>query len=425
MNRPALYAALLTVLWASHASADALSSHEAIAYERQAATDPVSRLAQDLAASKRKLSRDRTTGYLRSLLAELSIPESSQTLVFSKTSFQRDLITPNTPRALFFNDNVYVGYVADGAVLEVASVDPVLGATFYVLDQRAASPAPERRHEDCLRCHESGMTDDAPGFLLRSVFVNPEGHPALSEGSFLTKPDSPFEQRWGGWYVTGTHGRSRHMGNSVLQAGQHNETFDRETGANVKSLQGRFAARSYLQQSSDIVALLVLEHQSHVHNMLTRANYHTRIALADNRVVNQALGHPPDDLREATRHRIEGAVEPLVRAMVMADEAPLPDAVAGTSAFAADFQRRGPFDGKGRSLRQMDLKRRVFALPLSYLIYSPALDGLPPLARTQFWQRLCAVLNGNDPLATHLSPAERNTVLQILRDTKPGAPACR
>lgn len=425
MLRPSLYVGLAIWLWSTHAHAEALSSHEAIGYQRQAPVDPVARLAQDMAAGKRRLTRDQTTGYLKSLLAALAIPEASQTLVFSKTSFQRDLIAPHTPRALYFNDDVYVGYVADGTVLEIASVDPVLGATFYVLDQQGPGPVPERKQEDCLRCHESGMTDDAPGFLLRSVFVNPEGHPAFSEGSFLTKPDSPFEQRWGGWYVSGTHGLGRHLGNSVLQAGQHNETFDRETGANVKTLRGRFSAGAYLQETSDIVALMVLEHQTHVHNMLTRANYHTRIALADNRVVNQALGHPGDGLRDATRRRIEGAVEPLLRAMLMVDEAPLPDAIAGNSTFAAEFARRGPFDGGGRSLRQLDLKRRLFALPLSYLIYSPALDGLPALARTQFWKRLCAVLSGVDPLAARLTKAERSTISQLLRDTKPSAPACR
>lgn len=111
--------------------------------------------------------------------------------------------------------------------------------------------------------------------------------------------------------------------------------------------------------------------------------------------------------------------------MLMVDEAALPDAISGTSAFAADFERRGPYDGRGRSLRQLDLKRRVFALPLSYLIYSPALDGLPPLARTQFWQRLCAVLNGSDALSPRITAAERSAILQLLRDTKPGAPTCR
>lgn len=418
---------VLLLAQTSEAAAEAFSTHSAIRYEHSVPSDPVARLAAQLTSGKRTLTWDADTGYLKSLLCALDIPASSQTLVFSKTSFQRDRITPKTPRALYFNDSVYVGFVEAGDVIELASHDPQNGATFYVLDQKPSSgaAAPRRVQEECLRCHESATTNEIPGFLLRSVFPSADGQPALAEGSFVITSETPFEQRWGGWYVTGTHGRARHMGNATLKASQKHETFDKESGANLVNVRSRFNATAYLRDTSDIVALMVMEHQTHVQNLITQANYHTRIALHDNRVMNEALGEPLYRVREATERRVVAAVEPLVRAMVMANEVTLSDPIAGTSGFSDDFARQGPFDRKGRSLRQLDLQRRVFAFPLSYLVYSPALDSLPPLASKRFWLRMCDVLNGRDRLGADIAAKTRTAVREILRDTKPSFRSCQ
>ncbi len=73
---------------------------------------------------------------MRSVLAALRVPVSSQTLVFSKTSFQYPKISPERPRALYYNDDVYVGQVHDGRLLEFVSfMIPCRAAIFYVMDE--------------------------------------------------------------------------------------------------------------------------------------------------------------------------------------------------------------------------------------------------------------------------------------------------
>ena len=81
---------------------------EPSAYLKAPDHSPVVGLQQKLDRGEAVLKHDAQFGYLRSVLQALGISESSQTLVFSKTSQQRELISPKTPRALFFNDSVYV-----------------------------------------------------------------------------------------------------------------------------------------------------------------------------------------------------------------------------------------------------------------------------------------------------------------------------
>lgn len=422
---------LVASITATPASAESLSEHEAIGYRTRQVADPVALLAADLAKGKRRLAWDEKSGYLKSLLATLGIPRSSQTLVFSRTSFQRERISPEAPRALYFNDDVYIGVVQGGDFIEIASVDPVNGTMFYSLDQKRPreeeATAPHRLTDDCLQCHESGMTEDVPGLMLRSVFTAANGHPVLSEGTFRTSMQSPLKERWGGWYVTGTHGSVRHMGNAILPEGKPNEALDRESGANVASLTKLVDVDPYLESTSDIVALMVLAHQTQVHNLLTRASYHTRLALHDNRVFNEALQEPLLQTRESTQRRLDSAVEPLVRAMLMSGETVLTEPIRGNSSFAAEFEKRGPRDRRGRHLRKLDLRRRLFAVPLSYLIYNAAFDALPAEARDLFWRRMCEVLSGKDQSTAfaHLTAADKTLISEILRDTKPAAPVCR
>src|SRR5207247_1213252 len=135
----------------------------------------------------------------------------SQTLVFSKTSFQRDFISPQTPRALYFNAHTYIGWVQGAPVLEVATVDPQLGAVFYILNQEpGGKPKFVRQTYECLQCHDSGLTRSIPGHIIRSVYPDAQGQPILSEGTYITTDQSPLKERWGGWYVTGRHGMQRH-----------------------------------------------------------------------------------------------------------------------------------------------------------------------------------------------------------------------
>jgi hypothetical protein len=404
---------------------DAPYDRPPINYSSAELSDPVATLQHKLDAGQLKLTYDAKTGYLPALLRALNIPVSSQVLVFSKTSFQRNLISPETPRALYFNDDVYVGYVQGGDVIEITATDPNKGPIFYTLRQKTRGlPTFARQTDACLQCHASSMTQDLPGHLVRSVYPDADGQPILSAGSFRTNPASPLKQRWGGWYVTGRTGSQVHMGNVFSRKKDDAESTDFTSGTNALSLADRLDTTPYLSPHSDVVALMLMEHQIQVHNLITRANILTRLALHDAVELNKALNRPADYRSESTTSRIKNAVEPLLKAMLFSEETPLTDKVEGTSTFAADFAKAAPRDPKGRSLRDLDLQSRLFRHPLSYLIYTPAFDTLPAAAKDQFYTRLDEVLSGKDTTKdfAHLTPADRTAVRDILIATKTDLP---
>ena len=394
-----------------------------IRYLEGAVDDPIARLQRRLDGGEATLAYDGRHGYLPAVLETLGVPESSQVLVFSKTSFQHTRISPRSPRALYYNDETYVGWVRGGDVLEVAAMDPEQGAIYYLLDQRP-SPRPtfERQTYDCLSCHASGRTQGVPGLLVRSVYAGPDGQPAYNAGTFVTDHTSPLAERWGGWYVTGTHGDQRHMGNIFVRDRRHPERLDTSAGANVTDLSDRFDTAAYLTGHSDIVALMVLEHQTQMHNRITAAGYQARLALHYEEGINEALGRPPGSMSDTTRRRIEGPAEELLRYLLFVDEERLTAPIAGTSGFAEDFASRGRRDDRGRSLRDFDLQTRLFRYPCSYLIGSEAFAALPAPVKEYVDRRLLEVLSGSDrsPEFAHLGPEDRRAILAILRDTGAG-----
>jgi hypothetical protein len=404
---------------------------EPINYRSDDLHDAVTELKGHLDGGRTTLEYEPRHGYLKAVLEKLHIPVSSQTLVFSKTSFQYKKISPQTPRALYFNDDVYVGQVRDGKVLEFVSFDPAQGAIFYILnEQKADHPALQRAELDCTQCHVAAGTRNVPGVLLRSVFTNPSGTEADHAPSYITGHESPLNERWGGWYVTGTHGSARHMGNVVVQHQDRPDLLDREAGANLTSLSKFFDTSAYLAPDSDIVALLVLAHQTQMHNLITVTNYQTRIALYNASILRERrdplllkpfpVPVPPGD--PAAQYR--APAEELVRYLLFANEAPLEGPIRGTSKFAEEFSARGPRDSKGRSLRDFDLRTRIFKYPCSYLIYSKSFDALPGPAKEYVYHRLFEVLTGRDqsPAFARLTKADRRAVFEILLATKPGLP---
>jgi hypothetical protein len=395
-----------------------------INYSSAAPTDAVARLQKRLAAGEVKLKFEDEHGYLPAVLKALDVPVSSQTLVFSKTSMQRDRISPRTPRALYFNDEVYVGFCRLGSVLEIAATDPQLGPVYYTLDQEpAAEPAFTRQTENCLICH-TARSQGTPAHVVRSVFTDRDGHPVLSEGSYRIDHTSPLEHRWGGWYVTGTHGSQTHLGNHVVPRRPQPGDLKNHAGLNVTDLKGRVDAGAYLAPHSDLVALMVLEHQAEMHNRLTAANYQTRLAHRDADVLNDLDSAPRGRLSEGTARRVDAAAEQLVQHLLFSGEAKLGGELKGTSAFATEFAARGPRDPRGRSLRDFDLKTRLFRYPCSYLIYSESFDALPASVKDRVYRRLWDVLTGKETGKdyAHLTPDDRQTIREILVATKKGLP---
>jgi hypothetical protein len=397
-------------------------SEEPINYRSQV-KDPVALLQKRIDRGEAKLTWEPKNGYLRSVLENLSIPIDSQTLVFSKTSFQYKKISPAFPRALYFNDDVYIGQVHEGKVIEVVSFDPVQGAIFYILDEHQAEhPVFERAELDCTQCHVAAGTRNVPGVLLRSIYPTHTGTQATPTQSFITGQESPLSERWGGWYVTGTYGSQTHMGNVVVEDKDNPEQLDRAAGAILTDLSKKFDTSLVLSGKSDVVAHLVLAHQTQMHNLITLTNYQTRIALYKAGLpANVKTESIPDDVRQ----QYQKPAEQMVRYLLFADEAPLAGQVTGDSGFAAEFAARGPRDKQGRSLRDFDLRTGVFKYPCSYLIYNEAFDSLPAQAREYVYHRLFEILTGRDqsPAFARLNGDTRRAIYEILLATKPGLAA--
>ena len=169
---------------------------------------------------------------------------------------------------------------------------------------------------------------------------------------------------------------------------------------------------------------MVLAHQTQMHNLITQTNYQTRLALFADQQRNKAAGTTADTISDTARKQFEEPAEHLVRYLLFTNEVPLDAQVQGNSGFTEDFAARGPFDSKGRSLRQFDLHTRIFKYPCSYLIYSDTFDAIPQPAKEYVYRRLFEVLSGRDQSVEFraLSPADRRAILEILVETKPDLP---
>jgi hypothetical protein len=370
--------------------------HPAINYTNGPTTDAVTALNQALASGAATLAFDESKGgYLPAVLEALKVPVSSQVLVFAETSIQARKINRGNPRAVYFNDTVSVAWVRGGDMIEVASHDPQQGTLFYSFPVAAAAAPRFTRNDTCLACHLSWDTLAVPGYILQTVFPRKDDR-EYAGGGFVDHR-LPVEERWGGWFVTGRQVPARHMGNQpMIQPKPRTGPIQK-----LATVRDEFDTTGYPLQTSDVAALLVLDHQAHALNLLTRLNW---------------------EARAGTPARVDEAATELADYLLFVDEAPIPGKVAGSSGFAEAFAAGGPRDGQGRSLRDLKLEGRLMQYPLSYLIYTPAFEALPAGARTAVISRLSAVLTGKDtrPKYAHLTPALRTAVLEILADTRPG-----
>ena len=381
---------------------------EAIGYSKTPDSNRVVRLQQRMASGEVRLKFDAKFGYLPAVMESLGVPASSQMLVFSKTSFQRERISPSSPRALFFNDDVYIGYVPGSRMLEISVADPRLGGVFYTLDQKESPQPTFVRTDGCLECHASAKSMGVPGHLVRSFATDAAGVVDLNSGTSLVNHRTPFADRWGGWFVTGSHGAQAHRGNLIGSEAFQRAVKEPNFAGNLTDLSRYFEVGHYPTAGSDIVALMLLEHQSHMHNFITRLNFEATIAL-------RQYGH----LRY-----LKNAVQAFLKYLLFVEEAPLTAEIRGNADYARWFAEQGPKDSRGRSLREFDLRQRMFKHPCSYLIYSEAFDALPEELRDILYQRLHEILTGKDASPDFQSiPAEtRRAILEILLETKPGLP---
>jgi len=422
--------------------------YPAIPYARMPADNAIARLQERVDRGEVKLLYRPPRGYLDSILAALGISPSSQTLVYSKTSLQTGDISAATPRAIYFDDETYVAWVQHGNI-ELAAMDSKLGPVFYVLSNEPVQRVRlERETVDCLSCHDTYELSGGgvPRFLLMSTYVDVHGEQLTHEGQIITFAETPLKYRWGGWYVTGHSGDQVHLGNILVHDVQELVHLDQVRRGNLDTLKGLFDTRPYLTDKSDIVALLVLQHQVDVQNLITRVNFEVRTALERAGGGHALRGSPTAAaLPEKTRAALKGYMDALVSVMFCAGTPRFTSPISGNSGFTQWFESRGPRDANGRSLRELDLETRLFKYPLSYLVYSPAFDALPGYAKDYIYGRFMDVLTGrservgpssspNGPAAEaleaygiepgtdesiRLSDADRKAILEILRATKP------
>lgn len=378
-----------------------------IRYNSAKESNVISRLQERMNQGTLKFKFDERFGYLPALLEALHISTNSQMLVFSQTSFQRERIRPKTPRSLYFNDDVYVGFIPGAPLIEISTTDPKLGGVFYTIDQSQDVTPRFARTDQCLECHASAKTMGVPGHLVRSFQTDENGVPDLSTGVSSVNHRTPLADRWGGWFVTGEHGSQPHRGNLIGKAAFARQEQEPNYLGNQTNLNRWLDTTAYPAESSDIVALMVLEHQAHLHNFITRLQYESALAL-------QSYGH---------LNYLKNVIDGFLRYLLFTEETQLTAPLKGSEAFARSFSAQGRRDGRGRSLRDFDLQTRLFKYPCSYLIYSDSFDKLPEELKTILYQKLYDILTGRDTRPEWSRLPAREAIREILVETKPGLPA--
>jgi hypothetical protein len=387
-------------------------------YSKTPDQNAVTDLIERLGFGESQMEHSDDFGYLPALLKEFGISTYSQGLVFSKTSLQVGHISSQNPRAIYFNDDVYIGWVRGSSLVEISTSDAKLGAAFYSAERSGSRLNIRRRNYTCLACHTTSMTKGVPGHTVRSVFPKHNGGFDYRRKSFITDHKSPIAERWGGWYVTGDHGNMNHMGNAVLAGNR----LDTRHSSNLSDLSDRLFTLDWLTPYSDIVALMVLEHQTQMHNTLTVGNFTVRQAVYE----NQQRDGPSSKARgSAFAQIVDGAAKNIVDYMLFLNESPLTSEIKPSNRFAKVFSGRQPADSKGRSLRAFNLKSRLFEYPCSYMIYSHAFATLEPELRSHIYRRLWSTLNADESSDEfkHLNNDARVAIREIISDTKTDLPA--
>lgn len=383
-----------------------------VGYSDTQATDAVARLAERWEKDPDSMPEGTPLERVRKILAELKVPEASQVLVFSKTSKQTALIGPGNPRALYFSKDCYVGYVPGGAV-EIAVQDARLGPVFYHIDigNDSRPVKVERDTSECMSCHATGRTENVPGLMIRSVYPDENGHPMLSLGSGLITHKTPIQERWGGYWVTGSVSLP-HLGNTTYVDARSAEPASRP----LVDLAGKVDPAKYPRMTSDIVALMVLEHQCQAHNLLTAASMNYRRAF----YLAKAVDPDADPDQEAAGRVAAQAAEQIVDWFLFSGEAEQgKDGVEGNEEFQRQFAAAVPRTGGGDSLADFQLNTRLFKNRCSYMIYSEAFRSLPDAVKTTVVMKLRKIFESTTTDDEHpeIKVPERQRIARILDET--------
>ena len=404
--------ATLLLLWTTASGpepAAAFDDFEAAphSYYERVLRDPFTQLKPALESGEIVLDRSSEKGFVLSLLKALNIPASSQLLLFSTTSLQLSLISPGNPRALYFNENIYLGWVPGGKI-EIASIDPELGAVFYIFDlPRAERPIAIERSNRCMNCHAGSETAHVPGLVIKSVIPGPSGGSLDAFRIDLTGHAIPFSERFGGWYLTGHGSLTNHWANLLGKMNSGTlSTSPIQPGE-------RFDWSRYPVATSDILPHLIHEHQAGFVNRVTEAIYRVRAARFNSR------GKSSDELN--TEIRCQAKV--ITDYLLFRDEAPLPAPIVGDASFKEEFLRQQRKSSAGASLKEFDLQDRLFKYRCSYMIHTPLFSNLPAALKAEVFANLKSALQGDSPDYAYVPAAEKKRIAAILRETLPDLPA--
>lgn len=378
-------------------------------YWKRLLNDPFTLLKDDLEQGRLDLDVSNEKAYLESLLKALKIPASTQMVVYSTTSLQLSLISPRTPRAVYFNEDLYLGYVQGGRI-EIVSIDPELGGIFYIFDiPRNGNRPVAERSERCMKCHADENTHEVPGLAIKSVIPGPTGGSLESYRRGLTGHEIPISDRFGGWHVTGADEVKPHWGNLTGR-------FTPEGIVTTPLLPGeRFDWSVFPVATSDMLAHLLHEHQAGFVNRFTQAHYRLRTALAGGK----------GTLLPTDREKIHSLADELTRYLLFAGEAPLPAPIAGDSILKEDFLANRRADRAGNSLKDFDLETHMFRNRCSYMVYSPLFQNLPAGFKKLLYDRIgkALALSPSDPAFAYLPNPEKTRIRTILKETLSDLPA--
>lgn len=391
--------------------------------------DPVSSFLAKLNRGEIAVNEANGKPLLTRLLKEFEIPKSSQVLVFTKTSLQRDQVSAQNPRALYFNEDVYLGWMP-GARIEVASIEPTVGPIFYL--QRPLDRSKDRlfrRNRGCLGCHAGSATNFIPGLLGQSTYPTLSGRSVGVVRTFeRVGHDIPYQERWGGWMVTGLGlERLPHMANAIATrtpGGGHQ--LERKTeGAKAQDLDVFFPHTTHLVPGSDFLAMLAHDHQISAHYYMNVAQYKLRQALFDNQMAQDSGNETFALMKRSSKKDIDESIGWLLRYFLFANEAPLGgNVIQGHGKYRVDFMANKRVSRSGKSLKDLDLKDRFLKYRLSYMIYSNAFEGLQKALKDEFYTQLWIILTEPEGVKgyKHLSEEEKAAIIEIVADTKKGLP---
>ena len=393
-------------------------------YFSKDAKDPTTLLMKRIQRGEVLITEANGKPLVERFLKELKLDKDTQVLVFSKTSLQRRAVSYNNPRAIYFNESVYLGWMPNGRI-EIASFDPELGPLFYFQRQLDDKTSPLFvRTRSCLGCHAGDATNFLPGSLGQSVYPDRSGRPLRTIDDYRRSGHHiPFRQRYGGWFVSGNHGAMRHMGNAIATRESGKLSLDREQFANLEKLDRFFRPESYPAPGSNIAALLVFDHQVTMHHRLVEAAYRARQSLFDSK-----LDPGETDVSKLAKGRsmeefMEGR-DKVIDYMLFREESTIPK-VSCDPGFRRAFTANRLPDPKKRSLKDLRLDGRIFENRCSYMIYSPTFEHLPPLLKGAIYRRIHEILTAKKPVEgfEYLEQDEKQRILEILHATKDDLPA--